>query len=82
MTAAAAAADIDALWVGVPFRPVFSPALHPALTAVAAAVGLACAGKFVVTRGDLKREALFAAVASAALGLAVVLGAQTAGLYL
>ncbi|KAJ2683680.1 hypothetical protein H4R19_006972, partial [Coemansia spiralis] len=54
----------------------------PALALLFAAMGLGCAAKFTVTRNDLKREALFALVASAALGLAVVLGAQVCGLYL
>ncbi|KAJ1730280.1 hypothetical protein LPJ61_003098 [Coemansia biformis] len=77
-----AAADIDALWKGAPFTPVFNPALHPVLALLLAAIGLMCTGKFLVTRGNLKREALFATIASAALGLAVVLGVQACGLYL
>ncbi|KAJ2021311.1 hypothetical protein IWW57_004913 [Coemansia sp. S610] len=74
--------DIDALWVGAPFAPVFSPNMHPVLALVFASVGLVYAGKFAVTRADLKREVMFAGVASAALGLAVVLGIQALGLYL
>ncbi|KAJ1829890.1 hypothetical protein LPJ63_004564 [Coemansia sp. RSA 2711] len=77
-----AASDIDTLWVGAPFKPVFDPALHPALTLLFAAVGLVYAGKFTVTRGDLTKEAMFAAISSAALGLATVIGAQAFGLYL
>ncbi|KAJ2079485.1 hypothetical protein H4R24_003753 [Coemansia sp. RSA 988] len=76
------ASDIDELWVGAPFRPVFDQALNPALALLFAAAGLVYAGKFTVTRGDLRREATFAAIASLALGLAVVLGAQACGLYL
>ncbi|KAJ2017024.1 hypothetical protein IWW39_004901 [Coemansia spiralis] len=56
--------------------------MHPVLALVFASVGLVYAGKFAVTRADLKREVMFAGVASAALGLAVVLGIQALGLYL
>ncbi|KAJ2019554.1 hypothetical protein GGI01_000793 [Coemansia sp. RSA 376] len=76
------ALDIDALWAGTPFAPVFSPNMHPMLALVFASVGLVYAGKFAVTRADFKREVLFAGVASAALGLAAVLGVQALGLYL
>ncbi|KAJ2333319.1 hypothetical protein GGI00_002384 [Coemansia sp. RSA 2681] len=74
--------DIDALWVGTPFAPVFSPSMHPVLALVFGSVGLVYAGKFAVTHADIKREVLFAGIASAALGLAVVLGVQALGLYL
>ncbi|KAJ2908395.1 hypothetical protein GGI21_002929 [Coemansia aciculifera] len=76
------ALDIDALWVGTPFAPVFSPHMHPVLAFVFGSVGLAYAGKFAVTRADLKREVLFGGVASVALGLACILGVQSLGLYL
>ncbi|KAJ2416933.1 hypothetical protein GGF41_005439 [Coemansia sp. RSA 2531] len=56
--------------------------MHPMLALVFASVGLVYAGKFAVTRADFKREVLFAGVASAALGLAAVLGVQALGLYL
>ncbi|KAJ2822122.1 hypothetical protein GGI24_004031 [Coemansia furcata] len=74
--------DNDALWVGTPFAPVFNPNMHPVLALVFASIGLVCAGKFAVTRADLTREVLFAGVASAAMGLATILGVQALGLYL
>ncbi|KAJ2740358.1 hypothetical protein GGI20_005851 [Coemansia sp. BCRC 34301] len=74
--------DIDALWVGTPFAPVFSPSMHPVLAFACGSVGLVYAGKFAVTHADLKREVLYAGVASAALGLAAILGVQALGLYL
>ncbi|KAJ2609443.1 hypothetical protein H4S08_004048 [Coemansia sp. RSA 1365] len=76
------ASDIDRLWVGAHFKPVFDPVLHPALALLFSAIGLVYAGKFTVTRGDLGREATFAVISSLALGLAVVMGAQACGLYL
>ncbi|KAJ2450589.1 hypothetical protein EV183_004190 [Coemansia sp. RSA 2336] len=69
-------------WVGEPFKPIFDPALHPTLAVLFAAIGLVYAGKFVVTRGNLSNEAQYAAVASAALGLATIVGAQACGLFL
>ncbi|KAJ2537636.1 hypothetical protein EV175_006661 [Coemansia sp. RSA 1933] len=74
--------EMDALWTGTAFKPMFDARLHPALSLVFAAVGLVHAGRFIVTRGDFQKEVVFAAVSSCALGLAVVLGAQALGLYL
>ncbi|KAJ1861487.1 hypothetical protein LPJ78_005304 [Coemansia sp. RSA 989] len=59
-------------WAGEFFKPIFDPVLHPALAVLFAAMGLVYAGKFVVTRGNLNNEAQYAAVASAALGLATI----------
>ncbi|KAJ1665219.1 hypothetical protein EV178_003399 [Coemansia sp. RSA 1646] len=75
-------AELDALWVGTPFKPMFDPRMHPALSLAFATVGLVYAGKFIVTRKDFQKEVLFAAVSSGTLGLAAVLGAQALGLYL
>ncbi|KAI9500956.1 hypothetical protein BX070DRAFT_229159 [Coemansia spiralis] len=77
-----AANDIDALWVGTPFKPVFDQRMHPVLALLFATIGLIYAGKFTVTRNDLQKEVVFAVVSSAALGFATVLGVQVLGLYL
>ncbi|KAJ2516557.1 hypothetical protein H4217_004506 [Coemansia sp. RSA 1939] len=75
-------AELDELWVGTAFKPLFDTRMHPALSLAFGAVGLVYAGKFIVTRSDLQKEVLYAAVSSGTLGLAVVLGAQAMGLYL
>ncbi|KAJ1800378.1 hypothetical protein LPJ59_001149 [Coemansia sp. RSA 2399] len=75
-------AEVDALWIGAPFKPMFDPQMHPALSLAFATAGLVCAGKFIVTRSDFQKEVVYAAVSSCTLGLAAVLGAQALGLYL
>ncbi|KAJ1852908.1 hypothetical protein LPJ73_002740, partial [Coemansia sp. RSA 2703] len=73
---------LDAIWTGTEFAPVFARTMQPALAVVFVAVGLVYAGKYLVTRGDVRREAVYAAVSSAALGLGAVTGVQALGLSL
>ncbi|KAJ1946381.1 hypothetical protein GGF37_001203 [Kickxella alabastrina] len=74
--------EVDALWAGEAFAPVFARSVQPALAVLCMTVGLVYAAKYAVTRRDAGREALYAAVASAALGLGAVVGVQALGLYL
>ncbi|KAJ1951463.1 hypothetical protein EC988_004039 [Linderina pennispora] len=81
MATVTSAKQIDELWVGEPFAPVFDRNMHATLALLFAAVGLVYAGKFSITKKDLAKETLFAAVSSVTLGLAAVLTAQACGLY-
>ncbi|KAJ1822948.1 hypothetical protein LPJ75_000155 [Coemansia sp. RSA 2598] len=70
------------MWTGTRFSPVFSRQIQPALAVTFVTVGLVYAGKFLVTQKDINKEAMYAVISSAALGLGAVLGIQALGLYL